>query len=279
MQLTNYSQFYEDIKRFGIEYAARHTAELGFDAVEFLMAPYTEHAKGIPEVRAILERYGLSVSCYSVYVQLFSADQAEVERHMLRHVEEAAALGAKYLHHTLFPVYNKARIENSYDEVLLGIADLAERIAKACNRCGIGCLYEPQGAYFNGVLGLDRFLQEMRHRGCDVGICGDFGNSLFVEVDPREVFSKFAKDIRHVHVKDYLVTDCEIPERKGRSSAGGRLLYDASLGDGAVDFLHGFKVLKDAGYDGAIGFEISGSDAELKRALDFVKRTLREAKY
>ena len=279
MNFTNYNPFYEDQKRFGIKYAAERTVALGFDSVEFLMAPYTEHIEDVSATQAILERYGLSVSCYSVYVQLFSMDQTEVEWHMLRHVEEAAALGAKYLHHTLFPIYDKARIENSYDEVFSGIADLAERIAKACNRQGIVCLYEPQGAYFNGVDGLELFLQEMRCRGCDVGICGDFGNSLFVEVDPREVFSKFAKDIRHVHVKDYLVTDCEIPERKRRRSASGHFLYDAALGEGAVDFLYGFKALKQARYDGAISFEIDGSDAELRRAMDFVKSTMDEAGY
>ena len=279
MKFTNYNPFYEDQKRLGIEYAAERTMALGFDSVEFLMAPYTEHIEDVSATRAILERYGLRVSCYSVYVQLFTSDQAEVERHMLRHVEDAAALGAKYLHHTLFPIYNQARIENSYDEVLSGIIDLAERVAKACNRLGIVCLYEPQGAYFNGVDGLDRFLQEMRHRGCEVGVCGDFGNSLFVDVDPREVIGRFARDIRHVHVKDYLVTDEEISERKRRSGVGGHYLYDAALGEGSVDFLYGFKALKQAGYDGAISFEIGGSDAELKSAIDFVKQTLLEAGY
>ena len=279
MKFTNYNPFYEDQKRFGIEYAAERTVALGFDSVEFLMAPYTEHIEDVSAARAILERYGLRVSCYSVYVQLFTSDQSEVERHMLRHVEEAAALGAKYIHHTLFPIYNQARIENSYDEVFSGIIALAERIAKECNRLGIVCLYEPQGAYFNGVDGLDRFLQEMRRRGCEVGICGDFGNSLFVDVDPREVIGRFARDIRHVHVKDYLVTDEEISERKRRSGVSGHYLYDAALGEGSVDFLHGFRALKQAGYDGAISFEIGGSDAELKSAIEFVKQTLLEAGY
>ena len=279
MKFTNYNPFYEDQTRFGIEYAAERTVALGFDSVEFLMAPYTDHIEDVSAARAILDRYGLRVSCYSVYVQLFTSDQAEVERHMLRHVEDAAALGAKYLHHTLFPIYNQARIENSYDEVFSGIIDLAERVAKACNRLGIVCLYEPQGAYFNGVDGLDRFLQEMRRRGCEVGICGDFGNSLFVDVDPREVISRFAQDIRHVHVKDYLVTNEEIAEQKRRYSAGGHFLYDAALGEGAVDFLHGFKALKQAGYDGAISFEISGSDDVLHHAMNFVRRTMGEAGY
>ena len=279
MIFANYSQFHEDLKNRGIEYAAKHTAALGFDAVEYIAVSYAEHIEDVARMKVVLAQYGLGVSCYSVYVQLFTADQTEVEQHMLRHVEAAAALGSKYLHHTLFPIYNKARIENSYDEVLAGIADLAERIAKACNRHGIVCLYEPQGAYFNGIEGLERFLLEMRRRGCEVGVCGDFGNSLFVDVDPREVFSRFAGEIRHVHVKDYLATDAEIPQRKASRSAAGRLLYDAALGEGAVDFLHGFKALRQAGYDGVISFELKGSDEELANAVTFMKKTIRQAGY
>lgn len=277
MKFASYSQFYQDRKQFGIEYAAAHAASLGFDAIEYIEISYDEHMEDPAKVREVLDRYGLTVVCYSVYVQLFTTDQADVEKHMLRHVEAAAALGAGHLHHTLFPPYNKARITNTYEEVFDGIIDLAERIAKACNKRGIVCLYEPQGAYFNGVTGLEKFLHEMKRRGCMVGICGDFGNSLFVDVDPREIFKAFAKEIYHVHVKDYLVTDEKKPEKKTRRSAIGRLLYDAAVGEGSVDFAYGFRELKRVGYVGAISFEIQTSDEEFAKAIAYIKDAMSKA--
>ncbi|MBE6702201.1 MAG: sugar phosphate isomerase/epimerase [Ruminococcaceae bacterium] len=277
MRLTNYNQFYHDRKQFGIEYAAAHTVSLGFDAVEYLVLSFTEHAIDAQKEKEILDRHGLCVTCYSVYVQLFTPDRADVERQMLRQVETAAALGAKYFHHTLFPPYNRERIANTYDEVYDGIVDMAERIAKACNKHGIVCLYEPQGAYFNGIIGLKTFLSEMKKRNCEVGVCGDFGNSVFVDVDPRDVFKAFAGEIRHVHVKDYLVTDTDIPEKKAHRSIGGRLIYESELGEGSVDFAYGFRELKRAGYDGAISFEIQKSDGEFAKAISYIKDVMKKA--
>ena len=277
MEFSSYTQFYEDCKQFGMDYAVSHAAALGFDAVEYLALPYTEHPKSVQDFKTLLSRHGLSISCYTVYVQLFTPDADEVERQMLQHVEAAAELGAKYLHHTLFPVYKKERIRHTYEEVWDGIVAMAERIAKACNRHGITCLYEPQGAYFNGVKGLRAFLNEMRQRGCDVGICGDFGNSLFVDVDPREVFRAFASDIRHIHIKDYQFVHSEHPEQKLHRSAGGKLFCDAPVGQGAVDFATGFEELKKAGYHGAISFESAGSDTELTAAVSFIKELMKQA--
>ncbi|MBQ9099443.1 MAG: sugar phosphate isomerase/epimerase [Clostridia bacterium] len=277
MKWVNYSQFHQDRIQYGLEYAAKHSAQLGFDAVEYIEVSYTEHIENVDTFKEILNRYGLRLSCYTLYVQLFTPDQDEVERHMLRHVETAAALGAKYLHHTLFPPYDMAKITHSYGEVFDGIVDVAERIAKACNKCGIVCLYEPQGAYFNGIDGLEKFLKEMRHRGCDVGVCGDFGNALFVDVDPREVFRTFAKEIRHVHIKDYLVTDIEQPDRKAHRSRNGHLIYGADVGTGSVDFAYGFRELKKAGYEGDISFEIKQDDDGFAKAIGFVKNTMQKA--
>ena len=274
MKFANYTKFYRDRQAHGIEYAAKHTAKLGFDSVEYFTCAPSTLLQSAKEERAVLDHYGLDVVCYSVSVQLFCNDQKQAEEQMLREVEAAAILGSPCFHHTLYPKYLIDATPKNYDEVFERITNVAERIARACNQNGMICLYEPQGAYFNGVTGLDQIVTEMARRGCNVGVCGDFGNSLFVDVDPCEIFEHFAIRIRHVHVKDYLVADTEDATKKADFSASGKLIYDAELGSGSVDFARGFAALKQANYQGNISFETEGSDEELQRALRFIKNTI-----
>lgn len=275
MNFTNYTQFYRDRDGQGIEYAARHTRELGFDGVEYFTRSFSDLWRTAAEERRVLDEYGLPVSCYSVSVQLFCDDPRTVEEQMARQLEAAATLGSPYVHHTLFPPYSMKGVSASYDEVFAGVIDSAERIAKRCEALGMVCLYEPQGVYFNGIDGLGRIFGELKERGCRVGICGDFGNSFFVDVDPKDIFDRFAAEIRHVHVKDYRLTDVIDPDKRTYESLSGTYLYDTEVGTGAVDFAHGFRALQKVGYDGAVSFEIEGSDEQLKEALALIKRIIK----
>ena len=270
MKFANYTQFYTDRKQRGIEYAAAHTAALGFDAVEYFGKVPTGIYPNAARDRNILSQYGLEVACYSVYVQLLAENASEVKFRMAQEIEAAAILGARYFHHTVFPHYSFNE-ETSYEEILEKVIDLIEYIAKECNQRGIVCLYEPQGAYFNGTRGLCGLFSEIKHRGYNVGICGDMGNSFFVDVDPKDIFKYFAKDIFHVHVKDYLVTTEKISEKLPHRSLSGAYIYDAKLGEGSVDIGYCFDILRSNGYDGAVSFEMEGNDEYLRDALAAVK--------
>ena len=270
MKFANYTQFYTDRKQLGIEYAAAHAAALGFDAVEYFGKVPTGIYQNAAAERHILSEYGLEVACYSVYVQLLTDNASEVKRQMAQEIEAASLLESKYFHHTIFPHYSLIS-DSSYEQVLFEVIELVEFIAKECNRKGIVCLYEPQGAYFNGRCGLGGLLSEIKIRGYDVGICGDMGNSFFVDVDPKDIFGQFANDIRHVHIKDYLVTTEKIAEKPPHMSLSGRFIYDAKLGEGSVDIGYCFDMLRANDYDGAISFEIEGDDEYLRDALATVK--------
>ncbi len=274
MKFTNYTQFYRDRDGQGIVYAARHTRSLGFDGVEYFTRAPAELWRTAKEERRVLDGHALGVSCYSVLVGLYSDDPRTVEEQMARHLEAAAILGSPYVHHTLFPPYSMKGVTASYGEVFAGVIDLAERIAKRCEALGMVCLYEPQGVYFNGIDGLSRIYSELKERGCRIGICGDFGNSFFVDVDPKDIFDRFAAEIRHVHVKDYRLTHEIDPAKRVYESLSGRYIYDTEVGTGAVDFTHGFRALQAVGYDGAVSFEIEGSDEELRGAMALIRGLL-----
>ena len=272
MKYAVYTSFYRDRAEKGIEFAASRAASLGFDGVEYFGRVPSELWRDAEQERQILSQYGLSVVCYSVRAQLFCEDQETFWEQMKREIEAAETLGSPYFHHTVFPHYSMKSVQNSFEEVFPRIVDLAEKIAKECNRRGMICLYEPQGVYFNGIDGLEQLLLEMKRRDCDVGICGDFGNSLFVDVDPVAIFKHFGKDICHVHVKDYRLSDRIEMDRKGYESLEGNLIYETALGTGVVNFGEGFRILKEYGYDGAVSLEFDGDDRELSRSLELTRQ-------
>ena len=95
MKFANYALFKNEHRKFGIEYAVKHSAKLGFESVEFL-ARYTDEPllfKNLGEVREakrFVDSYGLSVSCYSMLAKLSLSDKEKSLGCVLHNVECAA---------------------------------------------------------------------------------------------------------------------------------------------------------------------------------------------
>ena len=271
MKFTNYYIFKDDLDAHGIEYAAEHTCKLGFDSVEFLDfysddEPILPDRVDIDETRRTLDKYGLDVSCYSVGINILELGREKSVDILMKHAKAAAKLGSPFLHHTL--VFPLTLPENapSYEEILDTVVDSARVVADGCAELGITCIYEPQGMYFNGE-GFSRFFEELHRLYPSVGVCGDVGNPLFVDAAPEAIFLKHAKDIKHVHLKDYAVADA--PFEKGTSylTLGGRYLQTAVLGEGAVALDACVAALRQVGYTGAFSLETSGEDEILSRSI------------
>jgi sugar phosphate isomerase/epimerase len=277
MKFSNYTVFSLDFCRKGLEYAIEHTLKMGFDSIEHIEFSDGQQLKlrSLAQAKSMkreLDANSLSVTCYSMVYDVFEKDQKSLFDNMLKNIEYAAELGSPYFHHTVIPWYDYSMKTFSYDSALKSVADLLEEIAKRCNEYGMICLYEPQGIYFNGVDGLSKLLCEMKDRGCDVGICGDTGNSLFVDCPPLDIFKEFRRDIRHVHIKDYYFGE----EREGKkeyTTLSGMNIYDSPIGDGAAEIDKCLGLIPS--YDGAMSFEIDVDDETMKRAVDYVKKLLK----
>ena len=124
--------------------------------------------------------------------------------------------------------------------------------------------------------GLGRLFDRLSARFSNVGICGDVANSLFVDVSAESIYNAFAKKIKHVHVKDYRITDHPDAETAPYVSRGGTYLYDCPIGAGVTDFRYCFETLKAAGYRGDVAFEILGDDRTILQAMDYVKKLMKE---
>lgn len=259
-EFAMYSGFSEKICAEGVEEAAKYARKMGFSAVEFLADFFFGQLNAVPDVEAalearkVLDKYKLPVACYSVAVNLWN--NAEAEKLLMEQIDVAHTLGAPYLHHTLLPWLVLDQDSPSFEDAVRDVVERAVRVADYAKTKGMMCIYEDQGYYVNGVRGFRVFFEEMKKRCDNVGVCGDLGNILFVNERPEEFLREFIRDVRHVHVKDYL-RKCgnTSPGRYWSSAKGNCWLRDTMVGSGVVDFETSLRILKEGGYQGRFALE------------------------
>lgn len=283
MHYTMYSRFGELLKALGPEQAADRVKEMGFESVEMFSTTSPGDPSLIPDVKAaralrcIFEERGLHFACYSVFADLYQNEAAQ--KTMLLHADIAAALGSPYLHYTVLPWLTLDDTKPAIDEGIAFAVEACEKIARYCEPLGLTCIFEDQGMYLNGIENFGKFFYELKRRCANVGVCGDVGNILFVDEDPAPFFEAFKDDIVHVHLKDYLrkPTGSDPVGRYWLRSRGGQFLRDTMVGSGIIDFEACLKVLKSAGYDGALALELGHPepfDVGVEQAMEYVNRFL-----
>lgn len=281
MKLSSYNMFLADLYSKGLEYACKRAATLGFEGVELLdFCPWRRKATyemySVEEYLNEFEKNGLSLACYSSAALLCVDDEESLLKEIFKQADFTAALGGKLFHHTFTIELPKEKASLSYSEMLERVVPVAKKIADHCAKLGVTCLYEPQGKYFNGIEGLGGLYREMEKHCENIGICCDVGNPLFVEEIPEAVVAKFAKQTKHVHIKDYLRYDEPLPNVKLiQKSRDGKYLYDCNVGDGIIDLGACFDSLKAVGYDGYVSFELVGDDEFAKNGINYIKTTVR----
>ena len=262
MKFTMYSEFAAYVRKYGWEKAADTAVELGFSAVEmfdttgpdadFVLKTVDEAKKA----REILESRGLKMVCYSVFANGWDYPLAIDQ--LKHHAEMAAACGSPYLHHTILPWFQPEENLPEFNEAIDRAVDVAEEVANHAKKFGVTCIYEDQGFYLNGIDGFAAFYYELKTRCSNVGVCGDVGNSLFIDVEPEDFFRAFKDDIVHVHIKDYTRINSEkCPGDGWYVTRGGAWLKDCVIGEGVVNFDECMAVLKEIGYDGTLAIENS----------------------
>lgn len=260
MDFVFYGEFSATVREKGIEETARFACEKGFSGVEFLEsskngAHFT--VADIPTAKAYaktLKKYGLRTACYSVETCLLDNETENLKKH----AELASALGSPFLHHTLIPWLVLPQNAPTFEETLKRVVESASEVASYAEKLGLICLYEEQGMYFNGQ-GFRDFYAEMKLRHKNIGVCGDFGNDLFVDENPADFIKEYANEIYHAHLKDYQLLPREDQTPKGAEwykTKGGNWLKDCPLGGGVVEFDRIFRILKEVNYQGAYSLEL-----------------------
>lgn len=279
MNYTLYTTFHTMVEEKGIEATAEYACSFGFSSVElFSMAKgrcaAVPDVKAAKEMRRVLDSYGLSMACSSVFYDAESETLDDIREK----IEIAAVLGAPYLHHTLLP---EAPKEGTHEEFLRRIAvavDAAELIAREAKKYGICCIYEDQGRAVNGVEGFGAFFRKIKERADNVGVCADLGNILYVNEPPQPFLRAFAEDIKHVHIKDYLARPATEGAAPGwRLTKDGSYLKDTLVGQGIIDLKECLSIIKASGYTGAYALELcheESIDLGIRTAMDTVDRIM-----
>ena len=269
MKYTNYSRFHRDIREHGIDRAIENTLYMGFDSVECIaLEKNSPMLTNTSYLAKSLREHSLPVSCFSALAD-FSTDTDATTEYLRRCVDAAAELGSKYMHFTLVPAIALPEGAPTYDEIFPKVFCGVTRVAEHAAKCGITCLFEPQGMYFNGE-GLVRFFEKIRKFAVTVGICIDVRNSCCVDCPTDYMFENLSEYIMHVHLKNFAVADAR--EDAEIITRGGKLIKDAPLDRGFIDIPDCLNRLKALGYDKALSIEIPGTCEEQIQALEYVKR-------
>lgn len=259
MQFTFYNRFKEMAKQDGVKVAARYAIDHGFSSVEvsesFGSVPLFSDTTAATEAKKILAEHGLTAACYSAGIIVYQNPDAVA--YLKKQVELVAALGCPYFHHTLLLWLSPTPGMPAFDEGIDCAVEVASTVANYAKTLGVRCIYEDQGLFANGVDGFGAFYHKLKQCCDNVGVCGDMGNTLFVDEKPENFFAAYANDICHVHVKDYLIrTFKNAPSSRWYPTHGGNFLRDTMVGDGNVDIAACVQILQKVGYTGSYALEL-----------------------
>ena len=123
--------------------------------------------------------------------------------------------------------------------------------------------YTDQGFVVNGGERFEAFFTSVNRP--NLGVVADLGNILFVGETAESFVGRFAGQIRHVHVKDYLFKPgcAQDPGEGWYTTRAGDYLRGTIVGHGVVPFAQILRILRGAGYDGYYSAEFDGPEPPL----------------
>lgn len=255
-------------KGYTIGQAVDFAIENNFGAVE--LYPVAELA--LPDIGAakrIAKKCAgcIEVSCFSMTADILGEKGKKEVDTLKRFIDVANVLGSKMFHHTIYPWlhYDRTRLPE-YREVKETALERCKEVCKYAEGYGMTCVYEEQGFVVNGVETFGDFFYSLE--ADNKGVVADLGNILFVGDDPVDFVSSYLREIKHVHVKDYLFKSgnrcCGRGWYMSRNCDG---LRGTVIGHGIVDHVRIFKLLNAVGFDGWYSVEFDGWEDPDEAAL------------
>ena len=252
-----------------IDFCARERVETVDILAYYIKDPHAD----IPRIQRRLERAGLQLAAYGVGNNLCFEDAAKRKEHieMIRSgIDTAAEFGAPLMRVFGGSPHKGQALERSLSLAVEGLRAVA---AHAEKRKVILAL-ENHGACPGTSA---ETLDVIRRVGSPaIKPLIDIGNFLGADQDPLEGVRELAPTCVHVHVKDYLLTDaCDDADPNCGRSRSGRTFYrqTRAVGEGSVDLMGAFRILKAAGYSGSLAVEREGPDPSFEAAAASIRHT------
>ena len=233
------------------------------------------------EARELIDKVGLKVSCYTLDSDFAVYDEAkrrECIETCIRRLETADILGTDTIRldpRTSLPGDPE---DADLDDALARVAAGMKEVALAAAGRGVAVGVENHGALLGRSAQVARMVELVDLPNFGVNI--DFTNfrNVYGE-DHVEATRLLAKHVVHAHAKDFHIRTDPQEGDGWRRIPNGEYVKRAVGGEGDAQWPELFRILKDAGYDGAIALEISDHDdikGSVAKGVANVRRVIRE---
>lgn len=252
---------------------------------EMALAGYTgcevgsKYPEDLETLKEALDLRGLTICNRWFSTFLISKPYEETEKEFIEQLDFLKALGAKVIgvseqSYSIQGKFDQPIFEDKYvmndqewDLLCTGLNKLGQ-VAK--DRGMTLTFHHHMGTVVQTVPEIDRM---MEHTDPDlVFLLFDSGHLSFAGEDPEAVLRKYAKRVKHVHLKDIRADVVEQAKKERLSFLGGIRRGTFTVpGDGDVDFGPIFQVLEESGYEGWVVVEAE-QDPALANAFAYAKK-------
>lgn len=243
-----------------IQFVGKETVAECFEPLTRFWKDGRDEQEQAREARDLLDSVGLEVSCYTLDSD-FAVFDKEKNRacidQCIQRLDTALILGTNTIR--LDPRSSLPRgmspQEVDLDDLLVRVAQSMQEVADAAARKGIVVGVENHGTLLGRVAQVERMVELVNRPNFGVNL--DFTNfhTVFGE-DHIEATRRLAKKVVHVHAKDFFLSREAQPGEEWRQLPAGDYAKRAIGGEGNSGWPEIFRILKEAGYQGAISLEI-----------------------
>lgn len=245
----------------------RKAREMGFDAVELVdVIPHDGSSKEAYAHRLAseLKETGMELSNFTFSADFLHGCEADTQKEIDRvksMVDLAHVLGARSIRHDATVSAGKYR---TFELALPVLADACRQVTTYAQQLGIRTMVENHGTFCQDSDRVEALVSAVNHP--NFGLLVDMGNFLCVDESPEKAVSRVAPLAFYVHAKDFFFTPAEgaNPGEGAFLTRGGNYLRGTIIGHGCVPVRQCLKILKLAGYTGAVAIEFEGMEEPIE---------------
>jgi len=257
-----------------VEKFLKYAKELGCEGVE-LLDTFWKDDEEKRRAPALLKKYGLQLSCYSLSNDFADDDPAKRKAqvdYMRAGIDDMAMLGTKVSRVFGGNPKEGTSYEKARDYIIEGLRAASAYAATK----GVVLALENHGRLCgkaDQVLDLIAAVGSKSFRANP-----DLANFTGVMDDPVQATRKLAKYTVHVHCKDILVVPPDQVAQGERTRSDGTALRGVALGEGSVDLPACLQALGEAGFTGFLSVEYEGREdpqTGVPKSVEYVNRLLK----
>lgn len=254
--------------------------EMGFEGIEFIgLEAYAKEGEDLillaEKIKEHCKKAEIEIINYAIGANFLAEDiDAEMEK-IKKSVDIAEALGSPCMRHDVCYSLPKEHLY-TWHTALEVMAPRIREITEYAKSKGIKTCTENHGYIFQAPERVEALIRAVGNE--NYGWLCDMGNFLCADVDIVQSVAIAAPYTFHVHVKDFLLKEGNVPCPKGFfTTLGGNHIRGTAIGHGVVPVRNCITALKRVGYDGYVSIEFEGMEDNipaLEAGLDFLKKII-----